>query len=881
MRGARAFFSRLAELWRKDRRERELDDEMSSLVEMEVASRVAKGMPEGEARRTALMRVSAENTKEQYRDRRGLPIIEKLLQDMRFGFRMLRENPGFTAVALITLALGIGANTAMFSAIDSVLLRRLPFRDPERLVMVWEKNPSVGGFLAERLPVRMQSYLAWKERARSFEDMSAAIYDAVNVSGTDRPQHLERAEVSSNFLPVLGVHPALGRTFTPEETNGAPARVAMISYGMYEAQFGKAANILDRDIEIEGVPHRIVGVLPQGFHLGGMWGGFDRAKPEVWTPLNTSPNQSSDRMQANNLMVYGRLKPGVTLEQARSEMALIGKQMEREFPKEYDKFGTNVFSVYTEDVAQNLRKSLLVLQLAVGFVLLLACANVANLLLARAASRQREIVVRLALGASRGRVMQQLVSESVVLSAVGAIPGLALAWAGIRLIGRLAPEDVPGLHELSLDPKVLAFTALIALAAGVLFGIAPALHAWGEEGVCRPRAAGVRVGLSQRLRNALVVAEVALALAPLAGAGLMIRTLNAMNALDLGIRPEHVVDGRLNLPEISYKDEAKVRGFGNQLLERAAALPGVESVALAGSPPMQSIGYTSFHLDGESVDREQAVDAPPVSDGYFRTMGAPILRGRDFTRAEAEQDADVAIVTQSLAQRLWPGQDALGRAIIFGEKKPKRRVVVGIVPDTRILIVGTDVHDAVYFPTRNLRYLTLIVRAEGKVEQVESALSTTVREMDPTLPLYDVHPLTQVVREGVMGQRFTMTLLIVFAGLALALAAVGLYGVLAYSVAQRTQEIGVRMALGARSADVLRMIVKQALAPVMIGMAIGIGGSLLLTRAMASLLFGIREYDPRTFVSMAAVLFVTALAASYVPARRAAKVDPMVALRWE
>lgn len=877
---ARGWWQRMSELWRKNAREQEMEEEFASLVEMETEAGIARGMTRDQARRAAQMKVGAETTKEQVRDQRGLPVLETLWQDVRYGWRTLRKSPAFAAVAIITIALGIGANTAMFSAIDAVLLKGLPFRDPARLVMVWEKNPELEGFLAERLPVRLQSYLYWKQHAQSFDGLSAALYDAVNVSGTDQPEHVERAAVTSDFLPVLGVTPALGRTFTPEENQRADANVAMISYAMYQARFGEARDVLGRDIEINGVPHKIVGVLPRGFYLSGMWAGFDRAKPEVWTPLNASASQPDEVVTQPELMVYGRLRNGVTLAQARSEIAVLQKQLVEQYPKVHSKKdGANVFTVYTEDVATDLRRSLFVLQLAVMFVLLLGCVNVANLLLARAEKRQREIAVRMALGASRGRVMRQMVSESVLLSVLGALPGLALAWAGTMLVSRLAPKDVRGLHEMTLDPTALAFTAGITVIAGVLFGLAPAFHVSGRNLHDRVNRGGRggSGGMSRRFRRSLIVAEVALALAPLVGAGLMIRTLHAMSALDIGMQPQNVIDGRIDLPDLRYKKE-QLLGFDNQVLDKAAAVPGVEAAALAGSPPLQSINYTGYHLDGEGELNEKTVDTEAVSDGYFRTMGTPILRGRDFTRAEAEKDADLVVVSETAARKVWASGDAIGKALIFGGR---RRVVIGVVPDTRVLEVSTDARDTIYYPTRNLRNLTLMVRTKGDPRSVEGDLSAAIRSIDRTLPFYEVHTLESVLRESLNGQRFTMTLLMTFAGLALVLAAIGIYGVISYGVAQRTQEIGVRMAFGARASDVARMVLGQGLGAVGVGAAIGLVATLVMTRAMSGLLFGVRTYDPETFVAVVALLTVIGVIASYVPARRAAKVDPMEALRAE
>ena len=806
------------------------------------------------------------------------------LQDIRYGFRVLLKSPAFAVVAWLTIALGIGANTAMFSAVNSVLLRQPPFRDPDRLVMIWEKNPAVEGFLGERLPVRLKSFLYWKDQSRSFADMTLMLGDSVNVSGVANPVRVERAGIAANFLSVMGVAPAIGRSFTANE-NSSDTAVAIISYGLYERQFGKAADILQRSIRLDGVDHRIVGVLPREFHLTAEWGGLDQPKPEVWTPLNMHPaarpsGEPADMQNVNT--VYARLKPGVSLQQARSEMALVESRLLQQFPKEYEQFGTNLFSLYEEDVAGSLRRSLLVLQLAVGFVLLIACVNVANLLLARAAGRERETAVRLALGASRWRLMRQMLSESLVFSALGAAAGLLLAWWGITALGKLAPEDVHGLHEMTLDPRVLGFTVLVTVVAGLLFGIAPALHAAGQklhETMNRSgrSAAG---NVSRRFRSALVVAEIALALAPLAGAGLMIRTLHALNALDLGIQPERVIDGQIILPAAQYKTPDSIVAFCNQLLEKVRALPQVESAALAMGAPMQSISYSTFYVEGERSDQAKTTDIEMVGDDYFRTMGTPLLEGRSFTADEVEKKADVVVVTRSLAKRLWPNQDPINKVVIQGAKKT-RLTVIGVVPDTRILVLGTEGRQVMFRPVRGMGGMALIVRARNSTAGLGPLLEQTLHSIDKDLPLHDVHPLTDVARDNIAQQRFTMVLLIAFASLALALAAIGLYGVLAYNVAQRTREIGIRMALGARAADVLQMVLRQGAVAIVAGLCIGVAGALLLVRAMASLLFGVRPYDPLTFAAVAIALGGIALLASYIPARRAAKVDPLVALRYE
>ena len=878
MRKLRAFFRRLPELWRKDRRDQELQEEMEHLLEMECEAGIASGLAPEEARRHARMKLNLEVTKEQYRSQRGLPRLESLLQDLRFGVRMLRKNPGFAAVALLTVAIGIGANTVMFSAVNAFLLQGIPFHDPDQLVMVWEKNPTVDGFLSERLPVRMHSYLYWRDHAQSFQSISAALFNDVNVSGFQKPERMESARVSSNFFSVLGVSPVIGRTFTPSECTGDSPHVALISYGMFERQFGSSPNILQRTLKLNGVENRIIGVLPREFHMTGMWGGFELPKPEVWVPLDTSGGQKPEQSLQNIHMVYARLKAGVTLEQARSEVAVLETQLIQQFPEEYEKFGTNLFTLYTEDVAKDFRRSLLVLQLAVGFVLLIACVNIANLLLARSATREREVTVRLALGATRGRIIRQMLVESVLFSGLGACIGLLLAWWGVRGIVKLAPDDTRNLQQLGLAANVLMFTVFTSLMSGLLFGLAPALHAGRQPLTDRGGGRTGQGGTSGRFRAVLVIAEIALTLTPLTGAGLMIRTLHTLNTLDLGIRPENVMDGGIALPEVQYKTPAQLAAFCERLLTNTRALPPVASAALAGSPPMQSIGYASFHLEGESSNRDRAVDSQPVSDGFFNTMGTPILQGRDFTLEEAEKEAGVAIVTQSLARDLWPEQDPLGKIVVFGETK---RRIVGVVPDTRILAISPEVHENLYYPERHYRTMVLIVRGRNGTAGLENAMLQQVRSLDADLPLNEVHPLTNVIHESIAQQRFTMLLLVTFAILALLLTAVGLYGVLAYTVAQRTREIGIRMALGAQALDLVRMILHQGFVLVVIGVAIGTALSFLLTRAMTSLLFGVRAHDPATFIMVAVVLTLVALVACLIPARRAAKVDPMVALRCE
>lgn len=820
--------------------------------------------------------------------------MQTFLHDIRYALRMLRKNPGFTAIAIITLALGIGANTAMFSAVNAVLLRALPFRDPGRLVVIWETNPHVEGFIGQRLPVRLESFLRWKKDAQSFQDMAAyhtgisqgtSSNLAVNLTGIGKPQRVESATASSNFFRLLGVNAELGRTFAPEEGEPGRDRVVILSHSLYQRMFGEGANVLGRDLSLNEIDYRIIGVLPAGFHLPGMWQGLSQDKPEIWTPMNLAANQPRAVLQDNADIVLGRLKPGASLAQARSEMQMIEARLRQEKPEENQDFGTNVFTIYTENLADSLRRSLLVLQLVVGFVLLIACVNVANLLLTRAAGREKEIAIRVALGASRGRLVRQSMSESLLFSLLGGAAGLLLAWWGIRGVRALAPADILGLHQLNIDPYVLAFTAGVMLLAGMLFGLAPALHV-GRQDIQHTISKGSRTGgtgISRRLRILLVVAEISLAVIPLAGAGLMVRTLRALLAQDPGFQPQHVLTAQLSLPALRYSSLEQQRTFCAQLLQSLPAIPGVRSAALSSGLPMQNISLSGIHLEGEDAKTSnRTTDYQYVSERYFSTMGSPLLRGRGFTRQEAEQTAGLAIVNQALAQQLWPHQDPVGKVLYLDQNgSSTRKQVIGEVPNTHQLSLGAPERPEMYLPRRVYRDMSVVVLGSADPMALAPAVAQAVFSLDKNLPLFQVQPLSEVLRDSVSQPRFTMFLLIAFAGLALALSAIGLYGVLAYTVSRRTQEIGVRMALGAQAAGVLSMVLREGVVATAAGLGLGLAGALILARLMSTLLFGVKADDPLTFAAVALMIAAVAVLASYVPARRASRVDPMAALRYE
>lgn len=820
--------------------------------------------------------------------------METFLRDLQYALRLLRRSPGFTAVAIITLALGIGANTAMFSAVNAVLLRALPFYNPSQLVALWETNPQVEGFIGQRLPVRLESYLRWKKEAHSLQDIAAyhtgvsqgsSSHSAVNLTGIAKPERVDSATASSNFFSLLGVNAELGRTFAPQEGEPGQDRVVIISHALYQKMFGESSQVLGRDLTLNDVKYRIIGVLPASFHLPAMWEGLSQDKPDLWVPMNSSSSQPKEILQNSENVVLGRLRPGVPLAQARSELQVIEAGLRREKPDQYRDYGTNVFTLYTENVAGTLRRSLLILQFVVGFVLLIACVNVANLLLTRAAGREKEIAIRVALGANRARLVRQAMSESLLFSVLGGAAGLLLAWWGIRGVRAVAPADILGLHQLSIDPYVLAFTLGVMLLAGVLFGLAPALHV-GRQDIQHTISKGSRAGsagISRRLRTLLVVAEISLAVIPLAGAGLMVRTLRALLAQDPGFQPQHVLTAQLALPQLRYSNPEQQRAFCAQLLQSLPAIPGVRSAALSSGLPMQSISLSGIHLEGESAKTSnRTADYQYVSEDYFRAMGSPLLRGRDFTRQEAEQGVGMAIVNQALAQQLWPHQDPVGKVLYLDQNgSSTREQVIGEVPNTHQLSLDAAERPEMYLPRRAYGDMSLVVRGSGDPMSLAPAVAQAVFSLDKNLPLFQVQPLSEALRDSVSQQRFTMYLLVAFAGLALALSAIGLYGVLAYMVSRRTQEIGVRMALGAQAASVLRMVLREGVMAAAAGLGLGLVGALVLARLMSTLLFGVKADDPITFAGVGLMIAAVAVLASYVPARRASKVDPMAALRYE
>jgi predicted permease len=805
-----------------------------------------------------------------------------MLSDVRFALRSYRRSPGFAVVAVIALALGIGANTAMFSALDAVLLRQLPYREPDRLVMLWEANPKVGGFLAERLPAAFKNLLEWKRQSRLLEDVGYFEHSQMNVTGQDKPEQVEGVFASTNFLDLLGVQPILGRGFTASDAPKGHGQAAIISYKLFDTRFGKDRGVIGKTIRIDDVNYTVLGVLPQAFHLPAMWEGFDQKKPDVWLAM-TSAGLSEPELAGRINFVFGRMKKGVTVEQLRAEMAGISRNLLQMYPGMNEGFGVSVFPLVVEDVGAVMRRTIVVLQFAVAFVLLIACANVANLLLARAAGREKEVAIRVALGAAKWRLVQQMLAESMVLSAFGAVAGVALAWAGIEAIRKLAPADNYHLRSLALDGTVLAFTLGAALLTGVIFGLAPAIHT-ARQNVNESLGKGGRgggSGVSGRLRSVLVVSEVALALVLLAGAGLMIRSMTSLLAISPGFRSDHLLTLHVSLTADRYKDPKQIKAFSHDLLDRIARVAGVKSVGIGeGLPMLDRIQATGVRVEGAQQPATLA-DHTKVSDGFFETLGAPILQGRSFTRQDAEKDKpEVAIINETLARTIAPDGDALGKVLIRSGDQG-RLTVVGIKADTHQMGLDTATRPELFMPSRVMDGIAVVVRTEGDPLRIANAVQNQVWSIDRNQPVAQVKSMQQHIGEGLEQRRFNMMLFGIFAGLALLLASVGIYGVLAYAVTQRTRELGIRIALGAGAGNVAGLVLRQGLLLGTIGVAIGAAVAYGLTRWMSSLIFGVSPTDPLTFSAVALILVAIALVASYVPARRAMRVDPMQSLRME
>ena len=820
-----------------------------------------------------------------------------LLQDLRFGFRLLLKNPGFSAVAILALALGIGANTAIFSVVDAVLFRPLQFERPNSLVAVWERDLKKG---EDHDSVMAGNFVDWKNRSQIFEAMSAHAGGSVNLTGLAEPERIRGARVSAGLFPLLGITPQVGRVFSPDEDQPGHQRVVIIGDRLWRSKFGGDPEVVGRWITLNNQDYEVVGVMPAGFALPL------NEDSEIWTPL-VFTNEELTHRNSHYLKVLARLKPDVSLEQANAEMTSLAAQLETEYPKSNDGTGAAVFSLHSEIVG-DVKRPLLIFLGAVAFILLIACANVANLMLARAASRQREIAVRIALGASRWRLVRQMLIESVVLALAGGAAGLLLSLWGIEFLSAAAEGmSAPRARSIGLDGRVLLFTFGASVLTGLIFGSVPALQASKPDLNDALKEGGRSSGSLRRnrTRNLLVASEMALAFVLLVGAGLLINSFLKLRAVDPGLKPGNVLTMNITLPRQKYAKSEQVISFHRQLLEQVAAVPGVETVGSVTALPYggstNSFGYTIE--SPVSGDQTTSIISQLASAHFFRAIGIPMLGGREFNEGDVDGAAPVVIVSDALAKRFWPDQEPLGRRIKWGNKEfgSPWMTVVGVVGDVRQRGLDTQPRPTLYVPSLQLgepikmqvgitlrdlmtddaRSIELVVRSTSGVAGLQNAVRAAVWNVDPNQPVVRIKTMEQILADTMIVQRFSTSLLAGFAGIALALAAAGIYGVISYSVTQRTHEIGIRMALGADQRDVLRLVVGQGMVPALIGLGVGIAGAIGLTRFMRSLLFNVSVTDPITFGVIGFLLFVVAVAACYLPARRAARVDPMIALRCE
>jgi putative ABC transport system permease protein len=813
-----------------------------------------------------------------------------LLHDFKYGLRVLLKTPGFTAAAVLVLALGIGANTAIFSVVNAVLLRPLPFQDPARLVQIWHVPPPKSFPGMTQFAVAAGNFLDWQSQNNVFERMALYTGAGFNLTGTDKPEALQASAVSADFFPVFGVHPLLGRVFAPDEDRPDHNHVVILGHALWQSHFGSDPHIVGRTISLDGQSYTVIGVMDAKFRRPGY--------AQMWTPLALTDAERAVRGE-HHYSAIARLKPGIDIKQAQAEMSTISSRLEQQYPADNKGWGAVVVPL-REELVGDVRPALRVLLGAVAFVLLIACANVANLVLAKTFARQKEIAIRTALGASRRRVLQQILTETVLLSLAAGALGLVFASFGVDLIIHFLGARLPRATEVGLDTGVLGFTLLISLLTGIISGLAPAWRLT-KTNVNDALKQGLGRNASDsggnRTRGALVVSEVALSLVLLVGAGLMIRTLWMLRSIDPGFSPQGVLTMRLAVSRARFPLPSQESAFANDLLVKVRALPGVESAGTIDDLPLQGGSNQPIAIEGQPVlplSEQPEVAVRVISPGYVHAMRIPMLSGRDFTDADTADRTAAILISESLAKKFWPGQDAIGKRLTMGFFPDKVREVVGIVRDVKQDELSMKEPVAtLYWPIAQLSTpapsiggwrsspIVLVVRTSTEPSSLISAVTNAVHQVDKELPVTDVTTLEDFITESIAPQRFNMLLLATFAGLALLLAAVGIYSVLAYSVRRRVREIGIRMALGAQINDVLRLIVFEGMKPAILGVGIGLAGALALGRVLTTLVYGVSPTDPATFAAVSVLLMAVAFFASIIPAYRATKVEPMKTLRDE
>jgi putative ABC transport system permease protein len=819
--------------------------------------------------------------------------MRTLIRDLRFGARMLAKHPGFTVVAVVTLALGIGANTAIFSVVNTVLLRPLDYREPGRVVALWENVPAKGG----RWRVAPANFFDWKRQSEVFEEVAAFGASTLNLTGEGEPAQLSGSRVGEGYFGALGVAPALGRAFLAEEYEPGKGQVVILGQGLWRGRFGSDPNVLGKTVRLDGAAYTIVGVMPAGVYPA--WPStakisFEASRQEYLVPMSFSPAWAANR-DSHVLGVVARMKRGVTPERAQADMDLIARRLEEAYPADNKGEGALVVPL-AEEVVGNVRAPLLVLLGAVGLVLLIACANVASLLLAQLAARRKEVAIRAALGAGRGQLVRQFLVEGALLSLAGGALGVLLAAWGVDLLLKVMPREAPRLDEVGVDASVLLFTLALSAFTSLVFGFVPALQASRADLREALKEAGRNTSAGpsrQRFRRMLVVAQVATAVVLVVGAALLVKSFWRLRQVDPGFDPERVAVLSLSLPQSKYAEWQKISGFYSQLIERVKGLPGVRSATIAYDNPLTSNWLDSFTIEGRP-DPEPG-QAPvecfrPVGHEYFRTAGIELLKGRHFEEQDDPAHPGAAIINEAFARKYFSGEDPLGKRLLTqtparmsNGPMPTAFEIVGVVRDTKFKGLSAESSPAFYVPAAQfpLSNMVVMARVEGDPAAYAQSLRAAVWSLDRDQPINAITTLDAIVAEDIAQPRFNMLLMGLFGGLALLLAAVGVYGLLSYAVAQRTREIGVRIALGAQARDIFRLTVRQGVAPALAGVLVGLAAAFALTRLLSSLLYEMSANDPTVYAFVAALLTAVALLACYLPARRATKVDPMVALRYE
>jgi len=882
----RVLYSRIGGLFSGRRPAQEFERELESHLAMLIEENLRRGMPPAEAERAARIRLGGlTQLKETNRELRGLPFIETFLQDARYAWRMLRKNPGFTAVAVLTLALGIGANTAIFSVVYAVLLKPLPYAHPEQLVTAFQANTQEG---VPEDGVSYPNFEEWRAQNHVFSELAGITAHQLTLTGRGEPSVVDTSVVTPEHFALLDVKPLHGRVFFPAEGKQGAPPVVIISENLWRGTLGADPRILGSSIILDKRPFTVVGIMPAGFRSP-----FIETKQEVWIPLVQDPLFGSwmARRAGHWLPVFGRLKPGVSIAQAQAEMDAISDRLAREFPAENKGWTVRLVPLQKEIVG-DVRTALLVLLGAVGLVLLIACANIANLLLTRATSRSKEIAVRTALGAGRARIIRQLLSETAVLGLLGGIIGIALAYAGVQVLGSLMPENLPRLNPIRVDNFVLAFALVLSAIASVAFGLVPAIFSANSNIQGSLRDGGGRSGESlnrRRARSFLAAAEISLAMVLLVAAGLLLRSFSKLTSVSPGFETHSIVKAEVSLPQFQYSTPAQWIVFSDKLLAQVQAQPGMQDTAVAVPLPIVNgkinLGFDIVGAPPASAAESRLADYASVSPEYLRVMGIPLLAGRFFNQQDILSAPRVSVISKTFAQRYFPNQDPIGKRLNFGfpPNPDVEREIVGIVGDVRDVSLGEAPGPMMYVPFAQVPFwgANLVVKSTLSTSAVAAAIRQEVQNIDRDLPVTDVAKLPDLIDASVSQQRFRTFLLGLFAAMALILAATGIFGVIAYSVACRTNEIGIRLALGASRSAILRMILRETLLLTLAGLLVGIPCALAASHFVGHLLFGVSANDPVTLAAVAFTLAAVAAFAGFLPARRAMRVDPVIALRHE